>query len=169
MYKTSKPSILHPFPKPGNPHLDAGVSRNFEIFDPLQFLAEFTQHIPNKGEHTVHHYGFYSNKNRGSRKKQPCENKERSSSLPQPEAYSEYSAKQRLSWAALIRCVFEINPLLCPTCGGTMKIIAFIDKLQEGVIQKILTRSTGMCTEHCEAARRGLKQEVRDEPLWLME
>lgn len=50
-----------------------------------------------------------------------------------------------------------------------MKIIAFIDKLQEGVIQKILTRSTGMCTEHCEAARRGLKQEVRDEPLWLME
>ena len=113
MYKTSKPSILHPFPKPGNPHLDAGVSRNFEIFDPLQFLAEFTQHIPNKGEHTVHHYGFYSNKNRSLRKKQPCENKERSSSLPQPEAYSEYSAKQRLSWAALIRCVFEINPLLC--------------------------------------------------------
>ena len=113
MYKTSKPSILHPFPKPGNPHLDAGVSRNFEIFDPLQFLAEFTQHIPNKGEHTVHHYGFYSNKNRGLRKKQQCENKERSSSLPQPEAYSEYSAKQRLSWAALIRCVFEINPLLC--------------------------------------------------------
>ena len=113
MYKTSKPSILHPFPKPGNPHLDAGVSRNFEIFDPLQFLAEFTQHIPNKGEHTVHHYGFYSNKNRGLRKKQPCENKECSSSLPHSEAYSEYSAKQRLSWAALIRCVFEINPLLC--------------------------------------------------------
>ena len=50
-----------------------------------------------------------------------------------------------------------------------MKIIAFIDKNQESVIQKILTRSTGMCTEHCEAARRGLKQEVRDETQWLME
>jgi hypothetical protein len=25
------------------------VSRNFQVFDPLDFLAEVTQHIPNKG------------------------------------------------------------------------------------------------------------------------
>ena len=55
-------------------------------------------------------------------------------------------------------CFWNQPPSLPPDQnrdGGTMKIIAFIDKLQVGVIQKILTRSTGMCTEHCEAARRG--------------
>jgi hypothetical protein len=31
-----------------------------------------------------------------------------------------------VSWAALIKKVYEIDPLLCPYCGGKMKIIAFI-------------------------------------------
>jgi hypothetical protein len=34
--------------------------------------------------------------------------------------------RTRLSWAALIRKVYEIDPLLCPFCGGKMKLIAFI-------------------------------------------
>ncbi len=29
-------------------------------------------------------------------------------------------------WAMLLAKVFEINPLLCPSCGGEMKIIAFV-------------------------------------------
>jgi hypothetical protein len=29
-------------------------------------------------------------------------------------------------WAAMIRKVYEVNPLVCPDCGGTMKVIAFI-------------------------------------------
>jgi hypothetical protein len=29
-------------------------------------------------------------------------------------------------WAAMIRKVYEVDPLLCPRCGGTMKIIAFL-------------------------------------------
>ena len=39
-------------------------------------------------------------------------------------------------WATLIKAVFEVDPLKCPTCGGTMKIVAFIEK--ELVIEKIL-------------------------------
>ena len=53
------------FPDPGDGTLKAGVSRNFQVFDPLDFIAEITQHIPNKGEHTIRYYGFYSNKARG--------------------------------------------------------------------------------------------------------
>ncbi|HWR98896.1 MAG TPA: hypothetical protein VN317_10785, partial [Candidatus Methanoperedens sp.] len=30
-----------------------GPNRNFEIFDPLDFLAKATAHIPNRGEHLV--------------------------------------------------------------------------------------------------------------------
>ncbi len=43
--------------------------------------------------------------------------------------------KQR--WAEVITKVYEADPLLCPRCGGAMRIIAFID--QPDVIEKILT------------------------------
>ena len=33
-------------------------------------------------------------------------------------------------WAAMIRKVYEVDPLLCPKCGGTMKVIAFITDYQ---------------------------------------
>jgi hypothetical protein len=112
IYRTSKPSLLHPFPKPGSFNLYAGIARNFEIFDdPLTFLAEFTQHIPNKGEHMVHYYGWYSNKNRGMRKKLLNRNNEHTRSFspgtPLPDANSAYTKKCRLSWAALIKSVLE--------------------------------------------------------------
>ena len=41
------------------------MSRNFQVFDALEFLAEVTQHIPNKGQHLIHYWGWYSNKKRG--------------------------------------------------------------------------------------------------------
>ena len=41
----------------------------------------------------------------------------------------------------LIKRVYQADPLLCPNCGGTMKIIAFIEARQHEVLRKIL--------EHC--------------------
>jgi len=29
-------------------------------------------------------------------------------------------------WAEMIRKVYEVNPLVCPKCGGQMKVVAFI-------------------------------------------
>jgi hypothetical protein len=29
-------------------------------------------------------------------------------------------------WAEMIRKVYEIDPMVCPECGGTMKVVAFI-------------------------------------------
>ena len=31
-------------------------------------------------------------------------------------------------WALLLARIYEVFPLICPKCGGTMKIIAFIDE-----------------------------------------
>jgi hypothetical protein len=45
------------FPEPGDDELLAGPSRNFQIFDPLDFLAEVTQHIPDPGNHLVRYSG----------------------------------------------------------------------------------------------------------------
>ena len=31
-----------------------------------------------------------------------------------------------MSWAKLVRKVFEVDPLRCPRCGGSMAVIAWI-------------------------------------------
>jgi hypothetical protein len=38
----------------------------------------------------------------------------------------------------LIKRVYEVDPLECPQCGGTMKIISFIERNQGDVIERIL-------------------------------
>ena len=43
----------------------------------------------------------------------------------------------RLSWARLLKRVFELDLEHCPNCGGELKIIAAI--LEAPVIEKILT------------------------------
>ena len=53
VYKTEKPGCF-PFPKLGDERLARGTSRNFELFDPLDFIAEITQHIPDQ----AHEVGF---------------------------------------------------------------------------------------------------------------
>ncbi|MGC8989505.1 MAG: hypothetical protein ACP5MD_05235 [Verrucomicrobiia bacterium] len=39
----TKHNAVGRFPEPGNEELLAGPSRNFQVFDPLDFLAEVTQ------------------------------------------------------------------------------------------------------------------------------
>ncbi len=45
------------------------LKRNFEVFPVLDWIAAIAAHIPNKGEHLLRYYGWYSNVNRGKRKK----------------------------------------------------------------------------------------------------
>ena len=45
------------YPQPASEDLFGGVARNYQLFEPLDFLAELVQHIPNKGEHLVRYYG----------------------------------------------------------------------------------------------------------------
>jgi hypothetical protein len=61
-------------------------------------------------------------------------------------ADTNFQRKQRMTWAALIKCVYEVDPLKCPKCGGTMKVISFIEQHQEAVIEKIL-RHCGLWKE----------------------
>ena len=56
-YRTGKGNAVR-FPILGDKDLKAGIKRNFEIFDPCEFLAEVTQHIPDRGEHQVRYYGL---------------------------------------------------------------------------------------------------------------
>jgi len=123
------------FPKSGEQTVMEGIPRNHEIFDPLDFLAEVTQHIPNKGEHQIRYYGHYSNKSRGLR-----QNVLKSALVPRSEqVLTQQQLRFRLTWAALIKLVYEVDPLKCPNCGGTMKIVALIDQSrQPDVVERIL-------------------------------
>ncbi len=42
----------------------------------------------------------------------------------------------RRSWAQLIKRIYEVDPLVCPSCGGEMRIIAFI--IDHDVVDAIL-------------------------------
>jgi hypothetical protein len=33
-------------------------------------------------------------------------------------------------WAEMIRKVYEVDPMVCPKCGGRMKVVAFITDYQ---------------------------------------
>ncbi len=43
---------------------------------------------------------------------------------------------QRKAWACLIKRVYEIDPLKCSSCGGSMRIISVI--LEHKIVTKIL-------------------------------
>jgi Putative transposase len=132
IYKTEHKAVGR-FPEPGEGELLAGPSRNFQVFDPLDFLAacpavaserrrKVTQHLPNLGEHLVRYYGWYSNQTRG----QCAQRQPPAAAGPVAPPRSPSAREARKGWAALIKKVYESDPLCCPKCGSAMKIIAFI-------------------------------------------
>ncbi len=94
-------------------------------FSPLDFLARFTPRIPRKWESTVRYFGEYSHRRRGDRKKQLATGSNAANGAPLPPP-DEDTPKPSKTWAALIKRVYEVDPLVCDKCGGTMKIIAFL-------------------------------------------
>lgn len=45
---------------------------------------------------------------------------------PQPESAPPKGSPAHYLWAVLIARTYEVFPLLCPMCGGQMRLIAFI-------------------------------------------
>jgi hypothetical protein len=108
---------------------------NFRVFDPLDFLAEVSTHIPDAHEKTTLFSGWYSNRTRGYRRQRGLLG-EALAAAPAPEGGTRAPLEARRSWARLIRQVYEVDPLPCARCGGTMRIIAVIERA--AVIRRIL-------------------------------
>jgi len=107
------------------------AGKEIRVFDALEWLAAMCSHVPDKGEQMVRYYGYYSNVARGKRKKAGAEDK-----IPcilEPEMTDKAFRK---NWARLIQKIYEVDPLCCPRCQGSMRVIAFIE--DEDVIKKIL-------------------------------
>jgi len=106
-----------------------------KTFSALDWLAHIISHIPRHGEQMVRYYGYYSNAARGKRRKHGVLD-DKTPEIAGQEADSAYRKKCRANWARLIQKIYEIDPLACPNCGGTMRILAFIE--EAAVIRKIL-------------------------------
>jgi hypothetical protein len=117
-----------------------------ESFDPLEFLARVLVHVPAPRLHLTRYYGAYSNLARGLRRRASTSGEgaawgSRSTTPPDPpDPDTSFEAARRSElrkrWADLLRRVYEADPLLCPHCGSTMRIVAVIT--ERTVIRKIL-------------------------------
>jgi len=114
--------------KVGYRHGENGTE--LETMDYLELIARVTSHIPDKGQVMVRYYGLYANAHRG---------KDRKANLV-PLALGMIEEEPRpvpsKGWAEMIRKVYEVDPLRCPRCGATMKIVAFLTEY--AVVDRII-------------------------------
>ena len=131
--------------------LNRKINRNFEVFDPVDFLAVLSQHIPDKGVQMIRYYGLYSNKMRGCARKGIGHSRSGGhlktqfsefKSLPPGSPPPPLKLPSR-KWRDLIRQAWHVDPLLCPVCQNQMRVIAFIDHPE--VVEKILRHLNLWC------------------------
>jgi hypothetical protein len=105
-------------------------------------LARVLIHLPEPRRHLVRYYGAYSSVVRARRRAQgrPCA---QPAAHEAPPTNPERRALRR-TWAALIRRIFEVDPLVCPHCGEAMRVIAFITepKVVDKILRHLQTRAT---------------------------
>jgi hypothetical protein len=109
-----------------------------ERIDAMEFVARVLMQIPDPRRHFVRYYSGYSNAARGKRRKAAAP-AELSSPGEVPEDEAPESADRaalRRRWAQMIRRVYEVDPLVCPRCGGEMRVVGFITR--PAVIKRIL-------------------------------
>jgi hypothetical protein len=111
-------SFLEPEEKVGYRYGQDGAE--LELMDYLEFIARVTSHMPDKGQVMVRYYGLYANVHRGKVRKSGV------SPLMLRMSEEEFKPVPSKGWAAMIRKVYEVDPTVCPKCGGTMKVAAFI-------------------------------------------
>jgi hypothetical protein len=95
----------------------------------LEWLAAMCSHIPNRGEQIMKYYGYYSNVSREKRQKEGIDDV-----IPCIMETQGNKKAFRKNWAILImniklrfQKIYEVEPLVCPKCQGTMWIISFIE------------------------------------------
>lgn len=103
---------------------------DFERMDYLEVIARVTSHIPDKGQVMVRYYGLYANAHRGKVKKANCVH------VVQWMIEEGPRPVPSKGWAAMIRKVYEVDPMICPRCGGRMRVVAFLTEY--AVVDRII-------------------------------
>ena len=116
-------TFLEPEGKVGYRHGENGAGQ--ETMDYLEFIARVTSHIPDKGQVMVRYYGLYANAHRGKVKKARLSASvlrivgEELRRLPS-KGWAALIRKPHIGLrsAAMIRKVYEVDPMICSKCGS---------------------------------------------------
>ena len=105
------------------------------VMSPLEFMQRLAALVPRPRLHLIRFHGVLA-----------PNAKLRAAIVPVPaqtttkdagDCAHAHSAPARMSWARLLKRVFDIDIEHCPQCGGDLKIIAAIE--EPAVIERILT------------------------------
>ena len=116
-------TFLEPEGKVGYRYGENGAGQ--ETMDYLEFIARVTSHIPDKGQVMVRYYGLYANAHRGKVKKARLSASvlrivgEELRRLPS-KGWAALIRKPHIGLrsAAMIRKVYEVDPMICSKCGS---------------------------------------------------
>jgi len=104
---------------------------------PLEFMQRLAALVPRPRQHLIRFHGVLAPNGKLRALVVPQDAGSPAQAAPEAEAPCRHHRPVRLSWAKLLKWVFEIDMAHCPNCGGHLKIIAAI--LEQPVIEKILT------------------------------
>ena len=123
------------------------------VMSPLEFMQRLAALVPRPRLHLIRFHGVLAPnaKLRAQVVPQEPEQPEPPTQVTPPaecEATCAHHRPVRLSWAKLMKRVFEINMAQCPNCGGELKIIAAT--LEQPVIENLWSRCKRFRTDNCE-------------------
>ena len=109
------------------------------VMSPLEFMQRLAALVPRPRLHLIRFHGVLAPNAKRRAQVVPAGPHEATggSELTAPEPVCAHTRPVRMSWARLLKRVFEIDLGHCPNCGGELKIIAAI--LEAPVIERILT------------------------------
>ena len=109
------------------------------VMSPLEFMQRLAALVPRPKLHLIRFHGVLAPNAKLRAQVVPQEPAPPAQATPpaECEANCAHHRPVRLSWAKLLKRVFEIDMEHCPNCGGELRIIAAI--LEQPVIEKILT------------------------------
>ena len=116
-----------------------------ETFKGFEFIDQLVAHLPPRRAQLVRRYGIYSSRVRSKWTELPkitrfapegwtkahkaelelAQDSPESAELPEvPDSWARLRKK---NWARLLKKVYEVDPFLCPNCGGTMVVVGVIE------------------------------------------
>jgi len=103
------------------------------VMEPLEFMERLAALMPRPRLHLIRFHGVLAPNTKLRSQIVPAER----ATEPPTDHASAQGETPRMSWARLLKRVFDIDVEHCPNCGGALKIIAAIE--DPPVIVKILT------------------------------
>ncbi len=107
------------------------------VISPLEFMQRLAALVPRPRLHLIRFHGVLAPNAKLRAMVVPQEPEAPEAKPAACEANCAHHRPVRLSWAKLLKRVFDLDLEHCPNCGGELKIIAAI--LEQPVIEKILT------------------------------